>query len=63
MKNTFLAKLNAGVRPNDILVKTRKSAIFGDKSLATLGPKIRTALTQNIKAELLLFNLDLFCKF
>ena len=63
MKSIFSAKLNARVRPNDILVKTRKSAIFGDKSLATLGPKIRTALTQNIKAELLLFNLDLFCKF
>ena len=51
MKSIFSAKLNARVRPNDILVKTRKSATFGDKSLATLGPKIWNALPQNIKAE------------
>ena len=50
MKSMFLAKLNARVRPNDILVKTRKSATFGDKSLATLGPKIWKASPQNIKA-------------
>ena len=41
-KSIFLAKLNTGVRPNDILVKTHKSATFGDKSLARLGPIIRT---------------------
>ena len=40
MKSIFSAKLNARVRPNDILVRARKSATFGDKSLATLGPKI-----------------------
>ena len=51
MKSIFSAKLNARVRPNDILVKARKSATFGDKSLATLGPKIWNALPQNIKAE------------
>ena len=51
MKSIFSAKLNARVRPNDILVKTRKSATFGDKSLARLGPKIWNALPQNIKAE------------
>ena len=34
------AKLNARVRPNNILVKARKSASFGDKNLATCGPKI-----------------------
>ena len=51
MKSIFSAKLNARVRPNDILVKTRKSATFGDKSLASLGPKIWNALPQNIKAE------------
>ena len=45
------AKLNARVRPNNILVKARKSATFGDKNLATLGPKIWNALPQNIKAE------------
>ena len=38
------------LRPNDILVKNRKSATFGDKSLATLEPKIWNALPQNIKA-------------
>ena len=49
IKTIFSAKLNARVRPNDILVKTRKSATFGDKSLARLGPKIWNALSQNIK--------------
>ena len=34
MKSIFSAKLNARVRPNDILVKPHKSATFGDKSLA-----------------------------
>ena len=51
MKSIFSATLNARVRPNDILVKTRKSATFGDKSFATLGPKIWNDLPQNIKAE------------
>ena len=51
MKSIFLAKPNARVRPNYILVKTRKSATFGDKSLAKLGPNIWNALPQNIKAE------------
>ena len=51
MKSIFPAKPNARVRPNDILVKTRKSANFRDKSLATLGPKIWNALPQNIKTE------------
>ena len=51
MKNIFLVKLNARLRPNDILVKTCKSTTFGDKSLATLGPKMWNALPQNIKAE------------
>ena len=51
MKSIFSAKLNARLRPNDILIKTRKSATFGDKSLASLGPKIWNALQQNIKAE------------
>ena len=51
MESIFSTKLNARVRPNDILVKTRKSATFGDKSLARLGPKIWNALPQNIKAE------------
>ena len=44
-------KLNARVRPNDILVKARKSATIGEKSLATLGLKIWNALPQNKKAE------------
>ena len=46
-----MAKLNARVRLNDILVKTCKSATFEDKSLATLGTKIWNALPQKIKAE------------
>ena len=51
MKSIFSAKLNARVRPYEILIKVRKSAIFGGKSLATLGPKIWNALPQNIKPE------------
>ena len=51
MKSIFSAKINARVTPNDILVQTHKSATFGDKSLATLGPKIWNALPQSIKAE------------
>ena len=51
MKSIFSVKLNARVRPNDILVKAGKSATFGDKSLATLGPKIWNVLPKNIKAE------------
>ena len=49
MKIIFSTKLNARVRPNDILVKARESTTFGDKSLATLGPKIWNALPQNRK--------------
>ena len=51
MKSAFSAKLNARVTPDDILVKARKSATFGDKSLAILGPKIWNALPQKMKAE------------
>ena len=51
MKSIFSVKLNARVRPNDILVQACKSATFGGKSLATLGPEIWNALPQNIKAE------------
>ena len=43
MKSIFSAKLNARLRPNGILVKTRKSATFEDKSLVT-GPKSWNAL-------------------
>ena len=51
MKSIFSAKLNARKRPNDILVKTRKFATFGDKNHARLEPKIWNDLPQNIKAE------------
>ena len=51
MKSIFSAKLNVRVKPNDILVEPRKSATFGDKNLAIIGPKIWNALPQNIKAE------------
>ena len=51
MESLFSAMLNVRVRPNDILAKACKSATFGHKSLATLGPKIWNALPQNIKAE------------
>ena len=49
MNSIFSAKRNS--RVNDILVKIRKSATFGDKSLVRLRPKIWNTLPQNIKAE------------
>ena len=51
MKSIFSANLNTRVRPNDILVQACKSATFGGKSLATLGPKIWNVLPQNIKEK------------
>ena len=57
IKSIFSAKLNARVRPNDILVKAPKPATFGDKSLPRLGPKIWNTLPQNIKAENSMLNL------
>ena len=54
MKSIFAAKLNARVRPNDILVKTRKSATFGEKSLARSGPKNLECFTTKHKSRKLL---------
>ena len=51
MKNIFTSKVNAKVRPNDIVVRTRNSATYGDKSLTALGPKIWNSLPENIKSE------------
>ena len=51
MKNIFTSKVNAKVRPNDIIVKTRNLATYGDKSLTALGPKIWNKLPENIKSE------------
>ena len=53
MKDIFTFKVNAKVRPNSyhIIVKTRNSATYGDKSLTALGPKIRNNLPENIKSE------------
>ena len=51
MKSIFSGKLNARERPNDVLVKVCKPATFGDKSLATVRPKISNALRQNMKVE------------
>ena len=56
MKSIFSAKLNAIVRPNDILVKAPKPAPFGDKSLR-LGPKTWNTLPKNIKAENSMLNI------
>ena len=40
MKYDFTPKTDARVRPNDILVKSHKTANYGVKSLTALGPKI-----------------------
>ena len=51
MKEIFKSKTNPRVRPNDIIVKPRNTATFGDKSLMALGPKIWNSLPENIKSE------------
>ena len=51
MKNIFTSKENARVHPNNIVFKSHNSATHGDKSLITLGPKIRNALPEKIKSE------------
>ena len=52
MKNIFTSKVNAKTRPNDIIVKSRNTATYGDKSLTALGPKTWNNLPpENIKAE------------
>ena len=40
MKNIFISKANAKVRPNDIEVRYHKTTSYGDESLNILGPKI-----------------------
>ena len=47
----FTSKVNAKTRPNDLIVKSRNTATYGDKSLTALGPKIWNNLPENIKAE------------
>ena len=42
MKDIFTAKLHAGVRPDDILVKHHNIVTCSAKSLKTLGPKVFT---------------------
>ena len=51
MKNMFTLKENARVRSNNVVVKSHNSAIYGDKSLMKLGPKIWNAIPEKIKYE------------
>ena len=51
MKEIFRLKINPRVRPNDIIVKRRNTAKFGDKSLMALGPRIWNSLPEKIKSE------------
>ena len=51
MKNIFTSKQNARVRPHNLFVRSHKTAMYGDKSFKTLGPKIWNVLTTEIKHE------------
>ena len=51
MYKQLTSKNNARVRPFDLLVKNRRTATYGDKSLKALGPKIWNALPENVKCE------------
>ena len=42
MKNIFTSKENARARPNNIVIKNHDPATYGDKSLMTIGPKIKS---------------------
>ena len=46
MKNIFTSKENAKVHSNNLIVKSRNSATYGDKSLMTIGPKIWNILPE-----------------
>ena len=51
MKNIFTSKENAKVRSNNLIVKSRNSATYGDKRLMAIGAKIWNALPEKIKSE------------
>ena len=51
MKNIFISKANAKVRPNDIEVRYHKTTSYGGESLNTLGLKIWHHHPSNIKSE------------
>ena len=51
MKYVFTPKTDASVRPNDILVKSHKTANYGDTSLTVLGPKIWNQFPKFIKLQ------------
>ena len=50
MKNIFTPKINAKIRPHDVIVRHHDTATYGDKSLTTLGPEIWDKLPRNIKS-------------
>ena len=46
----FTPKTNVKIRPHDIMVRHHNVAIYGDKSLIALAPKIQNKLATNIKS-------------
>ena len=46
----FTPKTNVKIRSHDIMVRHHNVAIYGDKSLIALAPKIRNKLATNIKS-------------
>ena len=49
MENIFTPKTHTKVRPLDIIVRHHNTAICGDKSLTSLGPKIWNKLSYKYK--------------
>ena len=47
----FFKKVNARIRPNDIIVKTNNTATYGDKSLTALGLKTWNSLREKVTSE------------
>ena len=51
LNKVFNTKVNPRVRPNDVIVKTHITDIYGDKSLTVLGRKIWNSVPENVKSE------------
>ena len=52
MKDIFNLKINAKIRPFDIIANSRKTNKFGNKSLTALGRKISNQLLTEIKSKI-----------
>ena len=51
MKELFTMRKGTYKRKNDLIIPTRNTVTFGDKSIKALGPHIWNALPETVKAE------------